>query len=158
MEATFESAPQALLQMVFVLKDTQSQVTTLIYLSVLLSVYSVTSSVIRDDDWKFGGRHSVWNRKCPPHKNFVVRAFFRLFEITARLGTFAVFWYCVGGFWTVLLIIIEMTFFSCIFAQGMLGNDFSNVVGALVAHPNLSYRYYYVCFIYFIIIHIIYYV
>ena len=72
-----------------------------------------------------------------------MRSFFRLFEIAGRLATFAVFWYCVGGFWTIVILFFEIAFYTCIFKLNMLGNDFSNVVGIIVAHPNLSYRYYY---------------
>ena len=106
MEATFESAPQALLQMVFVLRDTSQKFTTLISLSVILSIYFVASSVIR-------GRKSHWNRKCLPHPKFIFRGLFRLFEISGRLGTIAVFWYCVGGFQTsILIFIIYILFFN----------------------------------------------
>ena len=82
MEACIESAAQAVIQIVYTFRLTSenqmitsndnntspfdgSQVSTLIYASILLSLYSIGSSVIKDDEWRF---KAVWNKKLPPSK------------------------------------------------------------------------------------------
>lgn len=77
----------------------KGEVSFLMISSILLSVYSIASSIIKDDEWKFGGRESPFRKKCPPHTKFLLRSSYRLSEILARLATMSIFWLRTTGYW-----------------------------------------------------------
>ena len=87
MESVLESAPQAFIQLAYVLRllslDENDAVPILNQVSLLLSIISITSSVVRSDEWKIR-QDTKANQMCPPNWRFLMRAIFRLFEITTR--------------------------------------------------------------------------
>ena len=95
MEATFVSSPEALLQSVFLVQSNRRG-SGFIISSLVLSVYSIASSITKDDEWKFGAE-SKFNKKCPPHNKFCSRWLFRIFEVFSRLTAMVMLWLGTHG-------------------------------------------------------------
>ena len=118
--------------------------------SILLSVYSISSSIIKDDEWKFGGRDSPYRRKCPPHAKFLLRYTFRLSEVLARLATMALLWINTTGYVTTAWVVYQTIFYYLLYRQGKLGRDPGHFFAIIIGYPNLSYRDSdYVCYLWF---------
>ena len=108
--------------------------------SILLAVYSISSSIIKDDDWKFGSRESPYRQKCPPHAKFLLRATFRVSEILGRLSICALLWIETTGFYLIAWVLFECVFYYMLYQRGKLGKDPGNYFSISIAYPNLSYR------------------
>ena len=108
--------------------------------SILLSVYSMASSIIKDDDWKFGNRNSDYRKKCPPHAKFLLRASLRLCEVLARLAAFGLFWLALGGEWLIFWGLCQWVFYYLLFRAKKLGRDLGNSFATIIAYPNLTYN------------------
>ena len=110
LEALFESTPQAVIQLVYVMR-TSSFNNQVFILSIVQSVLSMANSMLKQDNAYM--KHSKWythKKRLPPTKQFIKHATFRLMEITSRIGLFALFWTVVGGQFLMVLICIELLF------------------------------------------------
>ena len=136
-ESIFESAPQSVFQFIFLLKT--GELTVLLFSSVLLSLYSVASAIVQDDEWKFL-QDSNWNKKMPPHRKFLFRYLFRVLEITARLSAIAVFWLFTIGWAVTPYVVANFVFYLFLKKAKLLGHELANVFGAFILYPNLSIR------------------
>ena len=99
MEALLESGPQALLQIVFVMKEEKLEGELessdyLIFASLFFSLCTLATRLINDDRYVF---EESANSMCPPSFGFFMRAFFRLFEVTARVICIAFLWVMFGS-------------------------------------------------------------
>eukprot|EP01083_Nonionella_stella_P176538 617932_1 len=127
LEAVFESIPQSILQLVFIIRSNsldQYGSDTLKWIaiaSIVQSVISMTNSILKNDNvymnlpkWK---RHK---QRLPPTMPFLKHMLSRLSEIICRIGLFCLFWtVCGGKAFSVLLsleiaVIISMTYMEYI--------------------------------------------
>eukprot|EP01083_Nonionella_stella_P097690 274579_1 len=141
MESVLESAPQAFLQLVYVLQlnaHTNESIPLVVKISLLFSVFSITSSVVRSDEWKIREETNA-NVMCPPNWRFVVRSLFRLLEITTRLFIMALLSQ-MHILVVAAICFVEIVFYLIMYRDGLLGNDLGNVAEILIVHPNLSLR------------------
>ena len=110
LEAIFESTPQSVLQLVYILRT--SDFDTLVLISIIQSFLSLTNSMLKSDNAYM--THSKWKkskRRFPiPSFSFLKHALFRLFEISSRIGVLAAFWVVVGGYSFTVLLGVEMLF------------------------------------------------
>eukprot|EP01083_Nonionella_stella_P070868 189892_1 len=101
-EATFESMPQLVLSMVFLLQTQQFD--TIITLSVIISMWSLTSRVVSDDkalvneDWQHLG------------VGYLTRVSLRFLEISSRVSLYALLWARLGGLVTFIIVAFESLF------------------------------------------------
>eukprot|EP01084_Bolivina_argentea_P027755 51561_1 len=98
LEAVFESTPQILLSIGYILKQyvRQTNIDPIVIASTLFSLWSLVSSVTSDDTIIF--------IRCV----YLVRIIlWRLFEITSRICLLIFFWINVGGFALVIMLAVE---------------------------------------------------
>lgn len=63
MEAIFESSPQAILQLVYIMRTSQFEInqssikTIIVYMSIIQSILSMTNSIIKDDKFTWYARY-----------------------------------------------------------------------------------------------------
>ena len=105
LEALFEAAPQAVIQLVFIMRT--QQIEFVFITSILQSIVSMTNSILNQDNaYMIHPKWDSYKQKVPiPHMNFLKHAFFRACEITSRIGLFSIFWTVVGGFYVIVLLI-----------------------------------------------------
>eukprot|EP01083_Nonionella_stella_P090535 252898_1 len=108
MEAIFESIPEAVLQLVYVMRVGMSHVGTshfIFIVSIIQSIVSMTNSILnndhtmmKEDKWK------EYKQRLPPSFKFLKHAICRISEIVYRIGLLALFWtVCEGRAFAVLL-------------------------------------------------------
>ena len=112
LEALFESTPQAVLQLVWVIRT--GIIKPIFILSVMQSLLSLTNSMINSDN-SYMTDNKKWKnykKRFPiPHYNFLRHFLFRFAEISARIGLLALFWTVVGGFYVLIVLIpLEICF------------------------------------------------
>lgn len=110
-EALFEAAPQAVVQLVYVMRT--KQIEEVFILSIFQSIVSMTNSMVNEDNAYMA--HPKWKnykKRLPiPHVDFLRHAFFRASEITCRIGLFSLFWTVAGGVFVALMLIpCELSF------------------------------------------------
>ena len=111
LEALFEATPQAVLQLVYVMRTGTKSFEAVFIISIIQSIISMTNSMLNEDNVYM--THPKWNsykKRFIPHKNFLKHALFRCAEITQRICLFALFWTVVGGAPFSVLIGIEILF------------------------------------------------
>eukprot|EP01084_Bolivina_argentea_P035758 66250_1 len=146
MESVLESAPQAWIQLVYVFSLNNSKdISIIVQISLLFSILSITSSVVRSDEWIIREETNA-NKMCPPNWRFIIRSIFRLCEITTRicimslLSQIRVSNKYYGIYIIILIISLQIIFYLIMYKDGFLGNDLSNIIEILIVHPNLSLR------------------
>eukprot|EP01084_Bolivina_argentea_P269712 458445_1 len=125
LEATFESGPQLLISTTYILKASTSdsqQITPLIIISVLSSLWSITSRVTADDKVLFGHlnkkKAELWTdlgfkyNKCPCiHWRYVWRVIlWRFLEITNRVFICILLWVNLGGLALSVILVFEFIY------------------------------------------------
>ncbi len=131
LEASFESAPQCVVQFYFLVKT--GTVSNLTLFSLLLSIWTLVSAVVRDDKHLFedgaqaAGFGNLWKAqadifhfaleeristwKCfKLNFGWFMRLFFRLFDILGRLSIIAFSWLTLGGYFTCAYVLFEFSF------------------------------------------------
>eukprot|EP01084_Bolivina_argentea_P042130 77719_1 len=110
-EAVFESIPQSVLQLVFVMRT--GDVNLIFIISIIQSTISMTNSVLnndatqmQDDKWK---QHK---QRLPPTFGFIKHAISRLSEVVYRIGLLALFWTVCGGLPFGIMLAIDLLFIS----------------------------------------------
>ncbi|ETO17334.1 hypothetical protein RFI_19988, partial [Reticulomyxa filosa] len=103
MEAVLESAPQSLLQFVYL----YDQVNLLVLISLLGSLASVINSLLHYDDIIFVYQGIEW------YMTYAIRFCFRLCEVVGRAMILALIWntWPAGGAYVAGIITCELTFF-----------------------------------------------
>eukprot|EP01084_Bolivina_argentea_P310382 537086_1 len=121
LEAVFESIPQSILQLVFIMRtghiygnDQNNANTSLLIistLSIIQSIISMTNSILNNDNiymnvpkWK---KHK---QRLPPTVQFFKQALSRLSEVISRIGLFALFWTVCEGTAFGVLLAVELSF------------------------------------------------
>eukprot|EP01084_Bolivina_argentea_P249893 418484_1 len=101
LEAVFESMPQSVLQLVFIIrtgKQYKMQAFILSLLSIFQSMVSMTNSIIMNDNLYMNA--PIFNqhkKKLPPSLPFLKHMLCRLSEVFYRIILLSLFWTVVGG-------------------------------------------------------------
>eukprot|EP01083_Nonionella_stella_P005895 17018_1 len=111
LEATFESIPESVLQLVYVMRTSQFE--PIFFISILQSIASMTNSMLNndytlmvDDKWK------NYKKRCLPGPTieFCRHALSRFAEIVYRIGLLSLIWVVCGGETFVAIMAIEVVF------------------------------------------------
>eukprot|EP01083_Nonionella_stella_P090537 252902_1 len=121
MEAVFESIPESVLQLVYVMRIGTSTINNewIFIVSIVQSIISMTNSILNNDYTRM--QEDKWakhKRRLPPTRHFIFHALCRLSEVVYRICVFALFWtVCEGKAFSIMLaaemvFIIVRTIFS----------------------------------------------
>ena len=136
LEATLESFPQLLISTLFITTSIAypdiAEFNPLIVISLLFSLYSLTSRVTSDDKEIY---NSNWKelefdyKKCPCkciNYRYILRVLMRFMEISSRLIIYVLLWINMGGLFTGVILCVEgvyLMFVACISGSiEILGN------------------------------------
>eukprot|EP01084_Bolivina_argentea_P092707 166763_1 len=101
LEAVFESIPQSILQIVFILRTVReytSDILVISSLSIFQSIVSMTNSIVENDNVYMNT--PKWTRhkqRLPPTLPFLKHALCRLSEVFYRISLLSLFWTVCGG-------------------------------------------------------------
>ena len=97
LEALYESTPQAILQLVYLMR-TGEFADPIVIISILQSIISMTNSMLNaDSSYMARDKFFKHKQKFPPSIEFCKHLLLRLSEITYRIMLAAIFWTVVGG-------------------------------------------------------------
>ena len=143
LEATFESAPQILIAVLFIVKTETAD--ALVLISTISSLWTLTSRVTSDDkqllkdDWK---KIDFNIKKCPfclNHRYLFRVICWRFCEITSRVFLLVLIWIVIGGFALIIIMAVELlcAFILCFMGEGViiLGNMMYFTATAVDAVP-----------------------
>eukprot|EP01083_Nonionella_stella_P123037 370511_1 len=112
MEAIFESIPQAVLQLVYVMRTgTKIEDLEIFVISIIQSMISMTNSILNNDYTRM--QEDKWKKfkqRFPPTIHFLRHALCRLCEVTYRIGLLALFWTVCGGMPFSIMMGIDLLF------------------------------------------------
>ena len=133
LEATFESLPQAILQLSFLMTDNSNINVTIIVSSLLLSLLSMAERFERDDKVFFEFNCYYITKSDPPYISigYLFRFIWRLLEISTRIFVLVLVWNIIGGYILSGYIIIE--FFGIMYLSYKY--KIFNLVNIIVAIP-----------------------
>eukprot|EP01084_Bolivina_argentea_P031597 58482_1 len=144
LEATFESAPQIVLSMTFILKTQSGD--TLIYISLISSIWTLVSRVKNDDKTLMKDTWKTLDFKynaCPPvNWRYLFRVIlWRFLEITTRVFLICLMWIGLGGFAVIIIMLFELVcaLILCFYGEGVivLGNMMYYTVSAVHDAPKI---------------------
>eukprot|EP01084_Bolivina_argentea_P209368 356643_1 len=123
LEATFESGPQILISMAFILKTNVWD--GIVLVSIFASLWTLTSRVASDDKSVVADRWKsiefTYKRWPIVNWRYIFRViFWRLSEITNKISLYTLIWLSIGGFSLIIIILFE--FFCCICVSYMANN------------------------------------
>eukprot|EP01084_Bolivina_argentea_P197291 338122_1 len=108
-EAIFESIPESVLQLVYVMRT--SSIQTIFILSICQSIVSMTNSILNNDYTQMqDDKFAKYKQRFPPTFGFLKHTICRLCEVTYRIGLLALFWTVCGGLPFAILLVVEFTF------------------------------------------------
>eukprot|EP01083_Nonionella_stella_P086203 239316_1 len=119
MEAVFESIPESVLQLVYVMRigfhnfgtESTDQPIGIFVVSIIQSVISMTNSILNNDNTLMKeDKWAKYKQRFPPTFEFCKHALCRISEIIYRIGLFALFWTVCEGLAFSILIGIELLF------------------------------------------------
>ena len=128
MEALYESAPQSIVQIGYTLNvylnkssDSNVRLDPFILLSLLFSIYSMTSKLLSNDKKIFTNQdgkktHSMDIIRCMKRKQkclnagFIVRVMFRLIDLTSNIFVYITIWYA----WNYIYMVVYLSIFVSI--------------------------------------------
>eukprot|EP01084_Bolivina_argentea_P250455 419614_1 len=164
-EGTFESGPQILISLIYIIKKNETD--PLVLVSAISSLWTLTSRVNGDDK---GIVKSKWKelefsyKHCPIiNWRYLFRCFARFIEITNRIVTFSMIWIAVGGFALGIILGFELLMASIICMQSgdimVLGNLMYHYLGNLLVADNFGiqcciFGKFFACFVYSILVSI----
>lgn len=97
MEATYESMPQSILQLIYLMRT--GTFSLVIGLSIIQSLASMTNSMLREDNSRGmqGTKWKKWKKRLPPTRQFLKHAVCRASQVVSRVATLSLLWTVVGG-------------------------------------------------------------
>ena len=112
LEALFESTPQSVLQLVYLMRTGQFRNgDPIILISIFQSILSLTNSILASDSaYMARDKFKQYKERLPPSLPFCKHFLVRFCEISYRIGLFALFWTVVGGQWLAVMLGYEMLF------------------------------------------------
>ena len=109
LEALFESTPQAILQIVYMMRTSEFVGNWLIIISTVQSILSMASSMINADNAYMSTlKFKIYKKKFPPSFKFVQHGLIRLTEISYRILLLSLFWTVMSGPALFGLVMIEL--------------------------------------------------
>ena len=101
-EAIFESIPQSILQLVFIMRieslDDEYSMGVIFFISIIQSIISMTNSILNNDNTQMqDNKWKKYKQRLPPTFEFFKHAICRLSEVLYRIGLLALFWTVCGG-------------------------------------------------------------
>eukprot|EP01083_Nonionella_stella_P315883 1142365_1 len=117
LEAVFESIPQSVLQLVFIIRagnayhGGNSELLIISYISIFQSIVSMTNSIIKNDNvYMTADKWKKHRQRLPPTVPFLKHALCRLSEVVYRIGItlLALFWTVCGGEAFSVLLAVEI--------------------------------------------------
>eukprot|EP01083_Nonionella_stella_P126419 382626_1 len=116
MEAIFESVPEAVLQLVYVMRVGTSKIDTdqiIFIVSIVQSIISMTNSILNNDYTMMKeDKWAKYKKRLPPSFEFFKHAICRTSEIIYRIGLLALFWTVCGGEAFAVLLGVELFLIS----------------------------------------------
>ena len=107
-EALFESTPQAVLQLVYVIR-TSNFSNPIFLISIFQSILSMTNSMLNfDGTYMVSSTFKLYKKRLPPSGYFLKHFLIRLSEISHRIFLLSLFWVVVGGLGFCILLIFEI--------------------------------------------------
>ena len=118
LEALMESTPEAVLQIVYLMRtsaltsnNSNNSTNFLFIISIFQSILSITNSTINANHMYMAhSKYKKYKKRFPPSLSFFKHFLFRGCETTYRIGLLSIFWTVVGGEWFALLLGCEMLF------------------------------------------------
>eukprot|EP01083_Nonionella_stella_P014192 39907_1 len=96
LEAVFESIPESILQLVYVMRTGSME--PLFVISVIQSILSMTNAIINNDYTRMQDeQYADYKRRLPPTFKCMKHNFYRLSEVSYRIGLLSLFWTVCGG-------------------------------------------------------------
>eukprot|EP01083_Nonionella_stella_P114991 340466_1 len=106
-EAVFESIPEAVLQLVYVIRI--SSIEWIFMLSIFQSIVSMTNSILNNDHTQMqDAKWDKYKKRLPPTIHCLKHSVFRLCEVLHRIGLLALLWTVCGGEVYVVFLAIEL--------------------------------------------------
>eukprot|EP01084_Bolivina_argentea_P109379 195510_1 len=107
LEAVFESIPEAVLQLVYVMRT--SKIGYIFMFSIAQSIISMTNSILNNDHTQMqSDRFKSYKQRLPPTFNCFKHSIARLSEVIYRLGLLSLFWSVCGGLALGILLAVEL--------------------------------------------------
>eukprot|EP01083_Nonionella_stella_P125152 378422_1 len=142
MEAIFESAPELLLQATYLIKTAQTTISLTVVASLLMSLWSLSSTVSADDktmlkeEWKsvqFKDEDDKWTFPFVNAKYVIRVGFWRFLEISSRITLLVLTWINLGGKAIFFLLGIEFCYLALLsWALGTI-DILANLIYLMVA-------------------------
>eukprot|EP01083_Nonionella_stella_P270703 916819_1 len=113
MEAIFESVPQAVIQLVYMMRVSQVGTDQIIfYMSIVQSIVSMANSILKNDYTRVmqDDKWTNYKQGCPPTFAFLKHALCRVSEVIYRIGLLALLWTVCEGMAFAVLIGVELAF------------------------------------------------
>eukprot|EP01083_Nonionella_stella_P090534 252894_1 len=116
LEAIFESIPQAILQLVFIIRTSGQYegennvfLTYISIISIIQSIISMTNSILKNDNIQMNlPKWKKHKQRLPPTIPFLKHAVSRLSEVMYRIGLLALFWTVCEGLAFGILMCVEL--------------------------------------------------
>ena len=137
LEAILESAPQILLQLVYLMQSTRGNISDnspIVLFSLLISVMKLGSRGISND-----AVHVTKESNDSRKYRWWIRAFYRIFELAGREFMFVLMWLIVGEYFLLMVILIEIAHNTFLYLGGCLSQQSVNIVAHIVTLAQLSY-------------------
>eukprot|EP01083_Nonionella_stella_P074232 201298_1 len=109
LEAVFESIPQSVLQLVFIMRDPLTTIRPIFIISIIQSIISMTNSILNNDYTQM--QEDKWKRhkqRLPPTWECFKHALSRLSEVIYRIGLLSLFWTVCGGELFSIMMVIDL--------------------------------------------------
>ena len=115
MESMLEAFPQLILQMFYIFQIGSGNVEWFVMISIVFSMLSMVNKAVSEDkalfryvDWL----DAEWTSKRFPCVNprYLLRVFFRVFEISCRVLIIVIIWYEFGGLILFIIVGVEFVF------------------------------------------------
>eukprot|EP01083_Nonionella_stella_P273194 926654_1 len=114
LEGIFESAPQAVLQMMYIWKsNSTTDIDYLVVMSLTFSLVSLSSRFSTDDEKLFQTRSAHFHSKCSNREEwecgeyYFYRRIWRILDVTSRICVLCLVWVCIGGWFLSFYMLIE---------------------------------------------------
>ena len=124
-----KGTPQALLQLFYVLKIKSfgSKVSGIVYLSLIWSLWTISSKSISEDKSYFKKKY----RSITKSKWYIVIVLYRMMDVTYRISVLLLVWLILGGFGMFCIIIVE---FICLLVLSKSKKEFG-LMNCIVLTP-----------------------
>jgi len=138
LEAVFESLPQSVLQIVFIIRTRLYDVDAINWVSLVWSIWSMANSIVNNDNtYMQHDRYRAYKKRLPPTAKFLRHAACRLSEVLYRIGVLSLFWVICGGEAFAVMLVLDLCLMIATVAylasKGEMKFNRKNVLSAVVS-------------------------